>query len=126
MAVRLNPKGYKHAKNLVLEDRYVFDERGDWRKHQPTAEEQNEFIEAHSIEEYGRWFLGVDDSMDKNTKSYYKFPYSDLTKVHRCAVLAAESRAGRYRYEEIERAAAHLHGMIDGLYLNPFTKPQDY
>jgi hypothetical protein len=28
-------------------------------------------------------------------------------------VLAAESRAGQYKYHDIENAAAHLHGMID-------------
>jgi hypothetical protein len=28
-------------------------------------------------------------------------------------VLAAESRAGQYKYYDIENAAAHLHGMID-------------
>jgi hypothetical protein len=28
-------------------------------------------------------------------------------------VLSAESRAGRYGHDDIENAAAHLHGMID-------------
>jgi hypothetical protein len=28
-------------------------------------------------------------------------------------VLSAESRAGQYKHLDIERAAAHLHGMID-------------
>jgi hypothetical protein len=28
-------------------------------------------------------------------------------------VLAAESRAGQYKYADIENAAAHLHGMLD-------------
>lgn len=36
-------------------------------------------------------------------------------KVHRCAVLAAESRAGQYKYSDIENAAAHLHGMLEAL-----------
>jgi hypothetical protein len=30
-------------------------------------------------------------------------------------VLSAESRAGQYKYTEIELAAAHLHGMLDAL-----------
>jgi hypothetical protein len=37
----------------------------------------------------------------------------DFKSVHRCGVLTAESRAGQYKYPDIERAAAHLHGMID-------------
>jgi hypothetical protein len=35
--------------------------------------------------------------------------------IHRCGVLAAESRAGQYRYLDVEAAAAHLHGMLEGL-----------
>jgi hypothetical protein len=30
-------------------------------------------------------------------------------------VLAAESRAGQYKDLDIERAAAHLHGMLEAL-----------
>jgi hypothetical protein len=30
-------------------------------------------------------------------------------------VLAAESRAGQYKYFDIENAAAHLHGMLEAL-----------
>jgi RNA polymerase sigma factor (sigma-70 family) len=39
----------------------------------------------------------------------------DFEAVHRCGVLAAESRAGQYKYSDIEVAAAHLHGMLDEL-----------
>jgi hypothetical protein len=35
--------------------------------------------------------------------------------VHRCGLLAAESRAGQRNYTDIELAVAHLHGMIDAL-----------
>jgi hypothetical protein len=33
--------------------------------------------------------------------------------VHRCAVIAAESRAAQNKYADVESAAAHLHGMIE-------------
>jgi hypothetical protein len=35
--------------------------------------------------------------------------------VHRCGLLAAESRAGQRKYYDIEFAVAHLHGMLDAL-----------
>jgi hypothetical protein len=50
----------------------------------------------------------------RSTKGRYKFPFGDFKKVHRCAVLSAESRAGQYKHYDIEQAAAHLHEMIDG------------
>src|SRR5438067_11946063 len=61
----------------------------------------------------GDGIIGVDTQEDEDTKARYKFPYGDFEKVHRCGVLAAESRAGQYKYADIENAAAHLHGMID-------------
>src|SRR5258707_5449192 len=76
---------------------------------------ENEFIDAEGFAEYGKWHLGIDDEADENTKRRYKFPYGDFKKVHRCAVLSAESRAGQYRHFDIEHAAAHLHGMIEEL-----------
>jgi hypothetical protein len=55
----------------------------------------------------------VDDSEAADTKEHYKFPYGDFEYVHRCGLLAAESRAGQYKYTAIESAAARLLGMLD-------------
>lgn len=113
MAVRLNERAFEHAKSLIDAGRYVLDDRDAWSEHQPTAERENEYIKRHGYGEYGRWYLGIDDEHDESTKAYYKFPYGDFTRVHRCGVLSAESRAGQRKYFDIERAAAHLHGMLD-------------
>jgi len=115
MAVRLNPRAYEFAQRLVADRRVVLDERDDWSEHQPTTQEENAFIEEHGWAEYARWHLGIDDDADEDRKARYKFPYGDFKAVHRCAVLAAESRAGQRKYFDIERAVAHLHGMLDEL-----------
>ena len=39
----------------------------------------------------------------------------DFQKVHRCGALSAESRADPYRHFDIERAADHLHGMMEAM-----------
>jgi hypothetical protein len=113
MAVILNKRAYEHAKRLVEKGSYVFDEKDTWSEHQPSAQEENEYIEENGFEEFGKWYLGVDTDENEDTKGRYKFPYSDFAKVHRCGVIAAENRAGQYKYNDIEQAAAHLHGMID-------------
>jgi hypothetical protein len=87
----------------------------DWSEHQPSAQQENEFIEKHGYREYGRWFLGIDDEYPEDSKSRYKFPYGDFDTVHRCGVIAAEVRAAQRKYIDIEVAAAHLHGMLDEL-----------
>jgi len=52
--------------------------------------------------------------MGEETKGRYKFPYGDFEKVPRCGVISAESRAAQQDYDDIDKAIAHLHGMIDG------------
>jgi hypothetical protein len=113
MAVKLNRRGFDHAKELISEGRFVFDERDAWSEHQPSAREENAFIERHGTEEYGKWHLGINDERSEGTKGRYEFPYGDFSRVHRCGVISAESRAGQYKHFDIENAAAHLHGMID-------------
>ena len=115
MAVKLHSPGYDRAKQLVAERKVVLDDRDDWSEHQPSARQENEYLEQHGFGEYGRWYLGSDDEHGKDTKSHYKYPYGDFSKVHRCGVLAAESRAGQYDHDDVKAAAAHLHGMLEAL-----------
>jgi hypothetical protein len=112
MATKRNKRAFEYAKELILEGRVVLDDRDAWSEHQPTAEQENEFIRRKGIQEYARWHLGIDADASAETKGAYKFPYGDFQKVHRCAVISAESRAGQYKYHDIEDAAAHLHGMM--------------
>lgn len=113
MAVKLNSRAFDYAKELITEGHFVFDDRDAWSEHQPSTAQENEFIHDHGITEYGRWYLGIDDQKAEDSKEHYAFPYGDFKNVHRCGVLSAESRAGQYKHFDIERAAAHLHGMID-------------
>jgi hypothetical protein len=115
MAVKLNRSAYEFAQQRIKEGHYVADERDDWSEHQPSAAQENDFIEAHGWAAYGRWHLGVDDEANDETKGRYKFPYGDFEDVHRCGVLSAEVRAAQRDYTDIQVAAAHLHGMLDEL-----------
>jgi hypothetical protein len=42
-----------------------------------------------------------------------RFPYGDFSRVHRCALLAAEATALEFGFEEIAGAAARLRALID-------------
>jgi hypothetical protein len=113
MTVKLNSQALKHATKLIEQGKFVVDERDNWSEHQPSTQEENAYLQKHGFGEYGKWYLGIDTSEEETNKGRYKFPYGDFEKVHRCGVISAESRAGQYKYADIERAAAHLHGMID-------------
>ena len=112
----MTPKtAFDHAKRLVGEGKAVLDERDDWSEHQPSAADENRVIDERGWDEFGRWHLGRDDGHRPETKAHYKYPYGDFEDVHRCAVLSAEVRAAQYDHDDIERAAAHLHGMLDAV-----------
>ena len=115
MAVKLNRSAYDHAQELVKAARVVYDERDAWSEHQPSAQQENEFIRQHGFGEYAKWYLGIDDEATEGTKGRYKFPYGDFKNLHRCGILTVESRAGQYKHLDIENAAAHLHGMIESM-----------
>ncbi|MFJ5557149.1 hypothetical protein ACIQCD_06880 [Streptomyces sp. NPDC093250] len=114
MTVKLNAKAFNHAKKLTQEGKIVLDDRDEWSEHQPSAAEENAYLEEHGFKEYARWYLAIDDERGEETKGHYKFPYGDFERVHRCGVLSAEVRAARQKYTDIENAAAHLHGLLDG------------
>jgi hypothetical protein len=114
MTVRLNDDAFRYAKTLIKAGKYVRDERDAWSEHRPSAEEENEFILSRGFDEYTKWYLGINDEHQAHTKGRYEFPYGDFEKVHRCGVLAAESRAGQYKHADIRNAAAHLLDLIDG------------
>ena len=113
MAVTLSRRAYEHARELINDGRFVFDERDAWSEHRPSAQQENEFIRVHGFAEYGKWYLGINDEKPEDTKGHYEFPYGDFKDVHRCGVLSAESRAGQYKHYDIENAAHHLHGWLD-------------
>ncbi len=115
MSVTLNGRAYTFARHLIEDGRILLDERDAWSKHRPSTEQENDYIARGGFADFGRWYLGIDDRYGAETKSHYKFPYGDFDCLHRCGVLAVESRAGQRKYTDIELAAAHLHGRLEAL-----------
>jgi hypothetical protein len=113
MTVKLNQSGLRHARSLVRDGDVVRDARDDWSEHAPSADDENDFIEKHGWGEYSKWHFGVDDDMDRDTKGHYSFPYGDFAKVHRCAVISLESRAGQFDHDDIRDESKKLLELID-------------
>jgi len=111
-ALQLNQSALSYAKELIKEGHVVADGRGAWRRHQLSPEEENEFTRLRGFSEYAKWHLGIDDAHAQDTKARYKFPYGDFKNVHRCALIAAKSRASQYKHYNIENAALELDEMI--------------
>jgi hypothetical protein len=104
VTVKLNKKAFDHAKRLI---------RDDWSEHAPSADDENAFLEKHGYAEYSKWYLGVDDDHPDDQKGHYKFPFGDFKKIHRCAVISAESRAAQYDHDDIREALGELLERLD-------------
>jgi len=111
--LELNEDAFAFGVQLIKQGHFIADRKGSWSHHQPSTELDNEFIRQHGFREYAKWHLAIDERYAENTKRRYKFPYGDFKNVHRCGVLAVQSRAAEYSYSEIENAATRLRGMIE-------------
>jgi hypothetical protein len=107
----VNKRAVAHARKLINARHYVLD--SDWGEVQPSADDENRFLESHSWDEYAAWHLGLtDDAMDE-TKGRYAFVLGDLRRIHRSGIIACHYRAAEWRHKEIELAAHDLLQLID-------------
>lgn len=113
MAIQLNKDALSHAHGLLRSGDVVRDDRDDWSEHAPSADDENRYIDQHGIAEYARWHLGEDPSKTEGTKGRYSFPVGDFHRLHRCAVISGESRAGQYDHKSVEKALKDLLDDID-------------
>ena len=111
MPVQTTHDAVEHARKLIKDGKYVVD--SDWSESQPSAEDENKFLENHSWEEYSKWFLAKDTDDNQETKERHKFPYGDFKQVHRSGVIAAKQRAAQNDYHTVEKAADELLQLID-------------
>ncbi|MDT8307656.1 MAG: hypothetical protein RRC07_17110 [Anaerolineae bacterium] len=107
----VNDAAVKKAKALIRDGKV--DMESDWSETQPSADEENGYLEDHAWDEYGEWFLAIDTNASEETKDRYNFPYGDFKKVHRDGVIAAKQRAAQYDHTAIEKAADELLKAID-------------
>jgi hypothetical protein len=107
-SITLNPEALLRALDLIGEGRVVVDRKGCWRHDRPSRSEENQFIRDHGLQEYSKWFLGIDNRYSPRSKAHYKFPFGNFDVVHRCGLLAVEARAKQYGYADIDAAAIQL------------------
>lgn len=107
----VNERAVARAQELIDARQYVLD--SDWGEVQPSADDQNGFLESHSWDDYARWHLGLADGANDGTKARYAFVCGDFRRIHRTALIACVYRAAEWRHKEIELAAHALLQRLD-------------
>ena len=113
MTVKLNKDAVRHAKQLIKAGKVVRDNRDAWSEDALPAKDETAWLEKHEWDEFAEWHLGYDPKKSAETKGRYEFPVGDYSKVHRCAVIAIESRAAQYDHPQIAKTAKKLLKQID-------------
>jgi hypothetical protein len=108
----VNQRAVTHARKLINAHQYVLD--SDCGDAQPSAHDENGFLETHSWDEYAEWYLGLTDGASVDTKARYGFVYGDFRRVHRTGLIACQYRAAEWRHKEVELAAHDLLQDLDG------------
>jgi hypothetical protein len=107
----VNQRALEKVRQLIDARQYVLD--SVWGDAQPSAEDENAFLESHSWEEYGAWHLGFTEGASDDTKARYAFVVGDFRRVHRSGLIACVYRAAEWRHKAIELAAHNLLQHLD-------------
>jgi hypothetical protein len=107
----VNPKAVAQARLLIDARQYVLD--SVWSDVQPSADDENAFLQSHSWDDYAAWHLGLTDGATNDSKARYAFVYGDFRRLHRIGLIACQYRAAEWRHKEVELAAHELLQHLD-------------
>ena len=107
----VNTAAVAHCRKLINAHQYVIS--SDWGDVQPSAEQQNDYLDAHSWADFSLWHLGLTSEAADETKARYAFVYGDLRRVHRSGLIACVYRAAEWDHKDVELAAHDLLQQLD-------------
>jgi hypothetical protein len=107
----VNERAVAHVRKLIESRQYVLE--SNWGDVQPSAADENAFLESHSWEEYAAWHLGLTEGATEETKARYAFVCGDFRRLHRTALIACVYRAAEWRHKDVELAAHDLLQRLD-------------
>ena len=107
----VNSRAVAHARQLIDARQYVL--RSVWNEVQPSAADENTFLESHSWDDYAAWHLGLTEGAPEETKARHAFVYGDFRRIHRMGLIACHYRAAEWGHKEVELAAHRLLQRLD-------------
>ena len=112
MAIKLNKAAYDHAVEIIKNGLEVEHDVSNWKEVKPDADEETRYLNTHSLDEYGLWFLGINTDAPQDSKERFLYPYGDFSVLHKSGLIAAEQEAGNKHHHDIKSAAQKLLEMV--------------
>src|SRR5262245_50028248 len=112
MAVKLNKAGFDRAMSIIRNGLEVEHDSNNWEAVKPSKDQMVKFLNTHSLEEYGQWFLGIKSEVDAKDSSKYVYPWGDFSVLHKSALMATDKQAAQNNDSEIKSAVQKLLEMI--------------
>jgi hypothetical protein len=114
MSIKLHKAGYDHAVALIKRGLEIeHDKGGNWNEAKATADEEVHYLNTHSLEEYGSWFLGIDSSRNDQGKAQYCCPFGNFGTLHVSALETIIRDAEKQKLADIKEAAQKLLTQIE-------------
>jgi hypothetical protein len=107
----VNPASVARIEERIRARQYVL--RSDWGEAQPSADDENAYLERHGWDDYASWFIALTDGASDETKARYAFVCGDFRRVHRSGLIACVYRAAEWRHKSVELAAHDLLQLLD-------------
>jgi hypothetical protein len=107
----VNEAAVDKARHLIDVRQYVL--RSSWSDVQPTASDQDDFLDRNDWDAYADWHLGLTEGAAPETKGRYAFVYGDFRRLHRMGIISCIYRAAEWYHKEIELAAHDILQHLD-------------
>jgi hypothetical protein len=112
MAVKLHKPGFEKAETMIKKAFEVDFGANRWEEVKPSEDDELNYLDSHSLDEYGSWYLGIDTEVHIHDQSKFMYPFGDFDVVQESALIVAHQQAKNNHHNDIAAAAEKLLGNI--------------
>lgn len=113
MKVTVNKHALTYAREIIKNKLEVEHASSGWHTVKPTHNEEVRFLDTHSLDEYGSWFLGIDHDADQKSHTKFHYPFGDLKVVHVSALHESKKAAEKNGHHDVVKAIDELLALIE-------------
>ncbi len=107
MPIKFHNAGFEHAEEMIRRGEFEHISN-NWSEVKPTVDDELNYIDSHTLDEYGLWYLGIDTNVTSGNRAKFVYPFGDFNLVQESALIETEDLAKKNHDNEIATAARKL------------------